>query len=545
MHDKAVLHRIALSRYSNGVVRKVLAHLNRLDASIVARLAQQGPDSSSGHRLEQLLAGIRDMQAAGWTVLKSEFVSDLHALAESEVQFGSKLVQLGAAAARIDVFSPVPTPGQVISAVQARPFQGKLLREWLDGAEAGQAARVREAIRQGFTEGRTTAEIVQLIRGTKAAQYRDGIMEIGRRGAEAMVHTAISHTANVAHEAAYEANADVVKGVEWVSTLDNRTTPICISRDGNIYPIGKGPRPPAHIRCRSTTAPVLDEIDGVTPFKRQTYAEWLKKQTPETQDEILGRARGALFRSGGVTVDKFVDKGGKTLTLEQLKEKDAKAFEAAGLNHPMKPPPGVPKDEIARFLADEPAQRRLIEDLYGNSAESAYRRVRRVAEEQGWQAQEQDLVAIRYYTGSGYEAINRRMREGGGALEDRQFTALASRGLGDLPDETSPVWRAPARRSDVAERMWQGARVGEDLDLGNQLQSFSRSKGIAQAWSGNSRLLLEIRNPRQGSYIDPVSENPGEHEVLFPLGVRYRVAAKREETADGQVLRVLVLEVVE
>jgi hypothetical protein len=172
VHDKAVLHRIALSRYSNGVVRKVLAQLNRLDATIVARLAQQGPDSSSGHRLEQLLAGIRSMQAAAWTVLKSDFTSDLNALAESELQFAHKLVQLGGATAQIDVFGPVPTPGQVVASVQARPFQGRLLREWLDGAEAGQAARVRETIRQGFIEGRTTAEIIQMIRGTVTGSWR-------------------------------------------------------------------------------------------------------------------------------------------------------------------------------------------------------------------------------------------------------------------------------------------------------------------------------------------------------------------------------------
>jgi hypothetical protein len=164
----------------------------------------------------------------------------------------------------------------------------------------------------------------------------------------------------------------VVKGVEWVSTLDNRTTPICISRDGKIYPVGKGPRPPAHINCRSVTAPVLEAIEGVTPFTRQTYREWLAKQSAATQDEILGRARGALLRSGGLSVDKFVDKAGKVLTLEQLKEKNAKAF----------------KDEIARFLADEPAQRRLIDRLYSHGAETAYRRVRQVAEEQGWKAQE-------------------------------------------------------------------------------------------------------------------------------------------------------------
>ena len=49
----------------------------------------------------------------------------------------------------------------------------------------------------------------------------------------------------------------MIKGVAWVSTLDGRTSPICQARDGIVFPVSSGPRPPAHPNCRSTTAPVL------------------------------------------------------------------------------------------------------------------------------------------------------------------------------------------------------------------------------------------------------------------------------------------------
>ncbi len=136
----------------------------------------------------------------------------------------------------------------------------------------------------------------------------------------------------MAHEAVYQANADVVKAVEWVSVLDSRTTLLCASRDGMIMPVGSGPRPPAHYGCRSTMAPVVGDIVGVEKFERKTYPEWLKGQSVEVQNEVLGPTRGKLFRQGGVTINQFVDRKGATLTLEQLRRADASAFERAGVS---------------------------------------------------------------------------------------------------------------------------------------------------------------------------------------------------------------------
>jgi len=329
--DAAVKHRIGLNRYSSWLVRRVISQLNRVEKDIISRLAEAAPDSVAGGRLELLLDAIRVLQAQGWVTIKARLTEDLTDLAEAEALFSDRLTKLAARPEAFTVFSPAPPVGQVMAAVQARPFQGRFLKGWLDDAEEGEAKRVRETIRQGFIEGRPTAEIVRTLRGTRANKYRDGVLEISRRGAEAMVRTAITHTANVAHEEAYQANSDIVRGVEWVSVLDSRTTMICASRDGKIYPIGKGPRPPAHIGCRSTTIPVVDKIEGVAEFNRPTYPEWLAKQSAAAQDDILGPARGRLFRSGGLKVESFVDRKGSLLTLQQLRERDAEAFQRAGL----------------------------------------------------------------------------------------------------------------------------------------------------------------------------------------------------------------------
>lgn len=71
-------------------------------------------------------------------------------------------------------------------------------------------------------------------------------------------------------------------------------------------------------------------MDGQVPADT-TYGQWLKRQSAARQDDVLGPTRGALFRRGGLTIDKFADERGRELTLAELRERDAEAFSRAGL----------------------------------------------------------------------------------------------------------------------------------------------------------------------------------------------------------------------
>jgi hypothetical protein len=66
-------------------------------------------------------------------------------------------------------------------------------------------------------------------------------------------------------------------------------------------------------------------MDGQVPSKI-TYQEWLKKQSVERQNEVLGVTKAKLFREGGLPIDKFVSPKGHVYTLDQLKERNAKQF---------------------------------------------------------------------------------------------------------------------------------------------------------------------------------------------------------------------------
>ena len=363
LHE-AVAHSIDLSRFSNGVIRRLIGILNATDDSLMAQLvvalSQIEPNQFRIDRLESLLGSVREINASAYRAVFNALAPEMRALAGYEAGYQIDLlehvlpaeVQARFILARISV-------DQVYAAAYSRPFQGALLKDWAANAEANRLTALRNTIRTGYVEGRTTDQIIRDIRGTKAKQFRDGKLDGSRRGLAAIVQTALSHTAATARDESYKANEDVIKAEKWLSVLDGRTSVPCRARDGLRYtpgdhkPIGhsvpwlQGPGR-LHFCCRSTSTPVtkswremgfdLDEIatstrasvDGQVPADL-TYGEWLRKQSAARQDEIVGPTRGALMRSGGLSFDELYTARGDYISLDDLKKKDAAAFKRAGL----------------------------------------------------------------------------------------------------------------------------------------------------------------------------------------------------------------------
>lgn len=353
--DRAVDHAINELRFERGVVYRMIAVLNRADARLSAQLAeallQLDAESFTVQRLEALLVSVRETNSAAYAAVFDALEPALRDLAEAEA--AAQRAQLRAAVpAAVQLRFPIAgvSVEQVYAAAVSRPFQGRLLREWAADLAESRLRQVREAVRAGYVEGQTTADIIRKIRGTKALRYEDGILARPRRELATVVQTALSHTAQTARSASYAANADLIKALRWVSTLDSRTSPMCRVRDGLLYsadakhrpqghkvPWGAGPGR-LHFNCRSVSVPVLkswrelgidaDELpasarasmDGQVPAEL-TYRQWLARQSAQRQDEILGPERGKLLRAGKVTVEQFTDDKGNWLTLDQLRAK--------------------------------------------------------------------------------------------------------------------------------------------------------------------------------------------------------------------------------
>jgi SPP1 gp7 family putative phage head morphogenesis protein len=366
--DATVRHQIKLLRFSNGEAQVAADLLAQSDAELV-KMLQSGLTETSEARLRSLLADVRRLRLEVAKKINDELQADMAGLASTEADW--EVAMLTGATPVAVAFNSVPP--NVLKAVASSPINGIPLEGWLGKMAANDVSRVEQQLRLGILQGETIDQMVRRIRGTKAAGYADGVLATTRREAEMIARTATNHVSTAARQATWDANADVISGVRWVATLDGRTSPVCQSRDGEVYPIDKGPRPPAHPNCRSTVAPVLhgEEIVGDRPTVTDTrtrgqrevdfradakakagdkwgsmtaaernaavkarrdqwtadnigsaptttnYQKWLKGQSKAFQDDVLGPGKAELFRKG-VPLDKFVDAQGKPYSLKQL-----------------------------------------------------------------------------------------------------------------------------------------------------------------------------------------------------------------------------------
>ena len=70
----------------------------------------------------------------------------------------------------------------------------------------------------------------------------------------------------------------------------------------------------------------VKQVNGNTP-----YETWLRRQSKAFQTEVLGVARAKLFREGRISIGRFVDAQGATLTLDQLRKLEPMVFEDLGI----------------------------------------------------------------------------------------------------------------------------------------------------------------------------------------------------------------------
>jgi len=341
-----------IERLKAGEVKKFEKYLRQIDTLVRDQLTRKELTTYSRQRLEEFLARVDgkllDIYKAYVDVVQADLV-DI-ALYESTFEASS----LNHA---FSVDAVVPSNAVIRAAVFSYPLQvtgldgGKLLKPFLSGWSRAETMRVTNTIRLGFGQGQTNAQIIQAVRGTAAQNFTDGVLAISNRNAASVVQTAIQHVATTARMETLKTNPDVVQGYRWVSTLDRKTSQQCKGLDGRVFEVGKGPLPPAHINCRSTTTAVtrLDDFfsDGATRASigddggRQveaslTYYTWLATQPASFQDAALGPVRGKLFRNGGLPPEKFamlqLNSKFKPLTLDELKKIEPEMFKRAGVN---------------------------------------------------------------------------------------------------------------------------------------------------------------------------------------------------------------------
>jgi len=379
---------IDLNRFSNSVGRRVINAYNDIiiDAVNQLRTIDELAAPVKAARLRAILAQLKDSLATwagdsteltarelqGIAQLQSEFVAeelrkalpagarDAVRTVEISPQFAQSVVttdptQLNVVALSDDLFAAVQGAPQTFSLTAAQGAtitlpNGEVVSKAFRGIAVDQAERFSQVVRQGLLTGEPTPDIAKRLIGNlqfgeRAKTTKQLIAAGGQATAVAnnqvmaLVRTSINQVANTASQQVYEANQDITPRYRYVATLDTRTSSICRALDGREFEYGKGPMPPQHFNCRSTTVPVIDyKALGFTPPPQgtraaaggqvpanETYGQWLAKQDTPTKAKALGASKVVYFdklvNKYGPTnaIAKLVRDDGSELTLDQLK----------------------------------------------------------------------------------------------------------------------------------------------------------------------------------------------------------------------------------
>lgn len=330
--DALTRRQIFLQRYSDGKSSELNEYLLDLIERLTDRLEGEKLNNAELARVQMLISDLQNITSDELENLLDDLQNELTALAENESDFVVEMMERGVS---IDINRPAPSViNSLFTSAPMEIIQGKrqdriTLSQMFEAFSQKKSEQVRQVVNDALLTGRTSQQAARDIGELVTGRTRQ---QIG-----ALVRTSVNHITSQARQETYNANTDVIEKERFVATLDSHTTITCMSLDGNKYAIGKGPIPPLHWGCRSVRIPIVKPIytvkidrkrasqDGPVSAKT-TYAGWLRKQSNEFQDEVLGPERAKLFRSGKLTLDKFTDDRGVVYTLDQLKQLNPLAF---------------------------------------------------------------------------------------------------------------------------------------------------------------------------------------------------------------------------
>ena len=396
----AALYRnaIDLNRYSNKVAKDIIVAYNDIiiDAVNQLRTIDELAAPVKAARLRAILAQTKDSlstwagdatnltatELQGLAELQTEFVTEQLRKAlpagqrtavntvEVSPQFAASVVttdptQLNVVALSDDLYKSVYGVEALAKQVGAGTFNltatqgtmitlpnGEVVSKAFRGIAESQAERFAQVVRNGLLTGETTPSIAKRLIGQ--LQFGDygplSVKQLAAAGGEltavannqvmALVRTSINQVANTASQQVYEANQDITKEYRYVATLDSRTSSICAALDGRQFPYGKGPMPPQHFNCRSTTVPVIDyeglgfdappsvtkgkraSVDGPVPVNT-SYGQWLaEKQKGETDADLRARQEKTLGPGKVPYFNRLVEKYGAKDAMAKLVRDD-------------------------------------------------------------------------------------------------------------------------------------------------------------------------------------------------------------------------------
>lgn len=335
LFDLLTRHQVYLEGVKNYQSRKFSITLRELDKELkrlFANLEYDNLDALTKRELNQFLRDLRGAQRKVYDTYLEWTLADIRKFMEVDTEVSQELLEAGTDTTieeakkekrglplfALSLFAGTQAANDKLWATISNsplPANGKLLKPFIVGFTVSASKAVEDIIRKGYVNRWTVAETLRAIRGTKAKNYRDGVMAKLNRQSSAVAETSLQHTSAIVQAGIASI---FFKRYIWVAILDGKTTEICIERNGRIYTFGKGPLPPAHINCRSKIVPTTAKEE----IEKPSYFSWLKAQPEVIQNDILGKTSAEGLRSGRLGAKdfpKFIDM--KPLSIDEFSKK--------------------------------------------------------------------------------------------------------------------------------------------------------------------------------------------------------------------------------
>lgn len=357
---------VALQRLANGMADEVVrADLEPLFNEIIAQIARLDPGGDAARalresRIADIMDGVESLSDEAFARVLTRVRGRLEALGVQQGQWAADLLTASVGedvvrATGLTISREATSPQFIRTIIEENPFGDpakgggeKLLAEWADTQKRATVRRVRQQLQLGMANGETLGDIVRRTRGTqRGGRFVGGVLEATTRETEAIVRTAINHVSSASHMRTYEANEDIVTGIESVGVIDSRTTILCASLDGVVWPIGSPDivETPRHFQCRTVLMPRIgwEELGIESPESGQrpaktydaesgqlqetgaeqvsastSYEQWFKRQPAAVQDQIIGPTRARLFRSDKVSFKDMITRDGRRIAVKDL-----------------------------------------------------------------------------------------------------------------------------------------------------------------------------------------------------------------------------------
>lgn len=333
--------------FENGTVKEVIQYYHTTKAELmrrVARLEQYGTGFTLQYRLDRLNSQIQEID----TILRNatddairDFSYNFNGFANDQNEFTQGILRDNFGKINVNISS---IPLQHVVEIVNTPIGGATYAERMINRYGEDLFLIKQELTQAVIQGQDMAKAGRRLFGRGIGLGGT----IGERNAQQLLmiaRTEIQRIQNSVNHRIYEENSDILKGEQYVATLDDRTCISCGVLDGKVFYFNKNPvslseQPPIHPLCRCTLAPITKSwrelgvnANEVSPGTRASfsgqvpevlrYRDWLKAQesrSPGFALDILGPKRYKLWTEGRVNFEQMATSN-RILTLEELRNK--------------------------------------------------------------------------------------------------------------------------------------------------------------------------------------------------------------------------------